>query len=60
MEFYQEIYGQYRAYKMQGSFIRIFDMQGRHIVDASLSEPCRLYLNDVLRGFRTAEYMMAA
>jgi hypothetical protein len=60
MEFYQEIYGQYRAYKMKGSFIRIFDMQGRHIVDASLSEPCRLYLNDVLRGFRTAEYIMAA
>ncbi len=66
MEFYQELYGKYRAYLMRDRhlashrFIRVFDFEGRHIVDCRADDNPKVYLNDIARGFRPPRYLMAA
>ena len=66
MEFHQELYGKYRAYLMRDRhlashrFIRVFDFEGRHIVDGRADDNPKVYLNDIARGFRPPRYLMAA
>jgi len=66
MEFHTEFYGKYRAYLMRDSylpshrFIRVFDLEGRHIVDCRADDNPKVYLNDIARGFRFPRYLMAA
>jgi len=64
MQFYQEFYDKYRAYLMRDRynpnyrFMRVFDLEGRHIVDCRADENPRVYLNDIARGFRLPRYLM--